>query len=81
MPPPKDGDVNEEMQMEVSVTRVGKWEERVVKHWPKEKFMCLVLGLCGRYQSNLIGDCVEIAGLPQGFHCRVTHRILGFLGR
>lgn len=37
MPSSKDGDVNEEMQMKVSVTRVGKWGERVVKHWPKEK--------------------------------------------
>lgn len=30
VPSPKDEDVNEEMQIEVSVTRVGKRKERVV---------------------------------------------------
>lgn len=30
VPSPKDEHVNEEMQIEVSVTRVGKWKERVV---------------------------------------------------
>lgn len=32
MPSPKDEDINEEMQIEVSVTRVGKWKERVVDY-------------------------------------------------
>lgn len=40
-----------------------------------------VLGLCGRYQDNLIWDGVETAGLPQSFHCGVAYRIWGFLGR
>lgn len=44
VPSPKDGNVNEEMQMEVSVTRVGKWGERVVSIGQMRKIYVLRAG-------------------------------------
>lgn len=58
MPSPKDGDVNEEMQMEVSVTRVGKWGERVDSIGQMRKIYVLCAGaLCQIPRQLDMGRC------------------------
>lgn len=78
VPSPKDEAINEEMQMEVSVTRVGKWEERVVMHWPNGKDWCARCWSSGRYQGRSLWDSAEKAGLPE-FPLRYQIGSWGFL--